>query len=123
MNKQKKPKTKNKQTNKPRKKEKYPKKQTNKNNNNNNSNNNGNSTATKVTINTEIVGKTIVGNTNFKIEVVCTIKTTKILKYTCFHVIPYIHSPMMGLFPHISMATMTTFPVTSLIVEKTNWVE
>ena len=29
------------------------------------------------------------------------------------------HSPVMGLFPHISMATMTTFPGTSLIVKKT----
>ena len=29
----------------------------------------------------------------------------------------------MGLFPHVSMATITTFPGTSLIVEKTNWVE
>ena len=47
----------------------------------------------------------------------------KILKYTCFHVIPYIHSPLMCFFPHISMATMTTFPCTSLIVKKTNWVE
>ena len=33
---------------------------------------------------------------------------------TCFHVIPYIHSPVMGLFPHISVATMTTFPGTSI---------
>ena len=76
----------------------------------------------KVTIKTEIVGKTIVGNTNFKIEVVCTIKTMKILKYTCFHVIPYIYFPVLGLFPHISMATMTMFLGTSLIVEKTKWV-
>ena len=29
----------------------------------------------------------------------------------------------MGLFPHISMATKTTFPGTSLIIKKTNWVE
>ena len=29
----------------------------------------------------------------------------------------------MVLFPHISMATMTTFPGTNLIVKKTNWVE
>ena len=72
---------------------------------------------------TETVGKTVVGNTNFKTEVVCTIKTTKILKYACFHVIPYIHSPVMGLFLHVSMAAMTTSPGTSLIVEKTNWVE
>ena len=38
----------------------------------------------------------------------------------CFHVIPYIHSPVIGLFPHISMATMTMFPGASLIIsEKT----
>ena len=42
---------------------------------------------------------------------------------TCFHVIPYIHSPVMGLLPHISMATMATFPGTSLIIKKINWVE
>ena len=35
---------------------------------------------------------------------------------TCFHVIPYI-------FPHLSMATMTTFPGTSLIIKEINWVE
>ena len=79
-------------------------------NNNNNSNNNGNKK------------QLVAGNTNSKIEVVSAIKRTEILKYTCFHVIPYIHSPVMGLFPHISMATMTTFPGTSLIVKKTNWV-
>ena len=28
---------------------------------------------------------------------------------TSFHVIPHIHSPLTGLFLHISMATMTTF--------------
>ena len=58
----------------------------NKNNNNSNSNNNGNSTATKVTLKTEVVGKAIVGSTNFKIEVVYTTKTTKILKYKCFQI-------------------------------------
>ena len=42
---------------------------------------------------------------------------------TCFHVILYIHSPVMGLFPHISVATMTTFPGTSLITQKINWGE
>ena len=29
----------------------------------------------------------------------------------------------MGLFLHISMATMTTFPGTSLIIKKINWVD
>ena len=29
----------------------------------------------------------------------------------------------MGLFLHISMATMTTFPGTSFIIKKINWVE
>ena len=41
----------------------------------------------------------------------------------CFHVIAYIHSPVMGLFPNMSMVTMTTFPGTSLIIKKINWVE
>ena len=50
-------------------------------------------------------------------------KKTEILKDTCFHVNPYIHYPVMGLFPHISMVTMTTFLGTSLTVKKTNWVE
>ena len=50
-------------------------------NNNNNSNNNGNKK------------QLVAGNTNFKIEVVSAIKRTEILKYTCFHVIPYIHFP------------------------------
>ena len=50
-------------------------------------------------------------------------KTKYIKDNKCFHVIPYIHSPVMGLFPHISMATMTTFPGTSLIIKKINWVE
>ena len=40
-----------------------------------------------------------------------------------FHVIPYFHSPMLQLFPHMSMLTMTTFPGTSLIIKKINWVE
>ena len=31
--------------------------------------------------------------------------------------------PRDWVFPDTSMATMTTFPGTSLIVEKTNWVE
>ena len=29
----------------------------------------------------------------------------------------------MGLFAHISMATMTTFPGTNLIIKKINWAE
>ena len=64
-----------------------------------------------------------VGNTNFKIEVVSTIKRMEILKYTCFYVILYIHSPVMRRFPHMSMATMTAFPRASLTVEKRNWIE
>ena len=67
--------------------------------------------------------KQAVGNTDFKIEVVSTIKRTKVLKYTSFDVIPYIYSPVMGLFPHISVAAMITFPVASLIFEKTTRVE
>ena len=39
---------------------------------------------------------------------------------TFFQVIPYIHSPMMGLFPQISNATMTMFLGGSL-VKKINW--
>ena len=31
--------------------------------------------------------------------------------------------PRVGGFPHISMSTMTTFPGTSLIIKKINWVE
>ena len=39
------------------------------------------------------------------------------------HVIPYIHSPVMGLFPQMSMATMIKFPGTSLVIKNINWVE
>ena len=39
------------------------------------------------------------------------------------HVIPYIHSPVMGLFPQILMVTMTMFPGTSLIIKETNCVK
>ena len=60
------------------------------------------------------------GNTNFKREVVSTIKRMEILKYTGFHVIPYIYSPLIGFFPHISIATMTRFSDTNLIVKKTS---
>ena len=62
---------------------------------------------------------TAVGNTDFKIDVEPTIKRTEIVKCTCFHLIPYIHSPVMRL----SIATMTTFLGTSFIFRKTNWVE
>ena len=55
-----------------------------------------------------------IGNTNLKMEVVFSIRWTEILKYT-FHIIPYIHSPIIGLFLHISTAIMTTFSGTSLI--------
>ena len=48
-------------------------------------------------------------------NIVSTIKRTEILKYTWFHVIPYMDSSVMGLFLHISMVTMTTFPGGSLI--------
>ena len=41
---------------------------------------------------------------------------------TCFRVIPDIHSPVMGLFPDIAKATMTTFPGRNLL-KKVNWVE
>ena len=40
------------------------------------------------------------------------------IKIVCFHVILYIHSHK-GLFPNISMATITTFPGTSLIPMET----
>ena len=40
-------------------------------------------------------------------KVLSTLKYIEILKYTHFRVIPYIHSLMMGLFPHMSMVTMT----------------
>ena len=50
-------------------------------------------------------------------------KTKNVKTYACFHIIPYIHSPMMALFPHILMATMTTFPGTSLITKKINLIE
>ena len=57
---------------------------------------------------------------NFKMEVVSTIKRTEILKCTWFHVIPYIHFPLMGLFPHIPMETISTFPGASLMIKKPN---
>ena len=64
------------------------------------------------------------GNTNFKIEVVSTKENGNIkIKIHMFHVIPFIHSSVMGLFSHISMATMTTFSGTSLTVKKKNWIE
>ena len=37
---------------------------------------------------------------------------------TCFHVIPYIDSPVTELFLHILMATMSTFTDASLIIKK-----
>ena len=33
-------------------------------------------------------------------NIVSAIKWTEILKYTWFHVIPYIHSPVMGLYTY-----------------------
>ena len=56
-------------------------------------------------------------------QVVSTIKWTELLKYTCFHVIPYMHFTVMGLFLQISMGTMITFPDWSLIINNTNWLE
>ena len=52
------------------------------------------------------------------------LKTNVKVKTVCVHVIPYIHSHK-GLFPYISMATITTFPGTSLIPMETglNWRE
>ena len=50
-------------------------------------------------------------------------KTKNIKANTSFNVIPCIHSPVIGLFLHISLATMTTFPCTSLIIKKMNWTE
>ena len=46
------------------------------------------------------------------------LKTNIKVKIVCVHVIPYIHSPK-GLFPYISMATITTFPGASLISMET----
>ena len=57
-------------------------------------------------------------NNNFEMEEVSTIKETEILKYTCFHVIPCICSPLIGFFPHMSMSTMTRFPVGSLLSKR-----
>ena len=52
------------------------------------------------------------------------LKTNVKIKTVCVHVIPYIHSHK-GLSPYISMATITTFPGTSLIPMETglNWRE
>ena len=57
-------------------------------------------------------------NNNFEMEEVFTIKETGILKYTCFHVIPCICSPLIGFFPHMLMSTMTRFPVGSLLSKR-----
>ena len=49
-------------------------------------------------------------------------KKKKKVKIVCVHVIPYIHSHK-ELFPYISMATITTFPGTTLIPEwKLGWI-
>ena len=58
------------------------------------------------------------GNTIFIMEAVSTIEWIIILKYTCFCLIPYIHSPVMGLFLRISMTIMARFPGPSLITKK-----
>ena len=50
------------------------------------------------------------------------LKTNINVKIVCVNLIPYIHSHK-GLFSYMSMATITTFPGTSLIPETGNWVE
>ena len=52
----------------------------------------------------------------YRIKDLLQLKTNIKVKIVCVHVIPYIHSHK-GLFPYISMATITTFPGTSLIPE------
>ena len=47
-------------------------------------------------------------------------KTKNIKANTCFHVILYIQSPVMGLFLYILLTTMITFPGTSLIIKRTS---
>ena len=50
------------------------------------------------------------------ITIIKTKNVKKIVKSACFHVIPYIHSPVKGVFPpHVSVATITLFSGTSLI--------
>ena len=71
---------------------------------------NDNSTATQVTIKTN---NKQIENTNFKMELVSTIKWTEIPKTHSFT-----WSAVMGLFLHMWMTTMNTFPGTSLIVKK-----
>ena len=78
--------------------------------------NNGGNTAALVTIKTQTNKKR--ENSNFEMEVVSIIKETEILKYTCFHVIPCICSPLIGFFPHMSMSTMTRFPVGSVLSKR-----
>lgn len=52
------------------------------------------------------------------------IKQTKNLKGNTFHVIPYTHSSLTGLFTCILLATMTMlFPGTSLGIKKINLTE
>ena len=46
------------------------------------------------------------------------LKTNIKVKTVCVHVVPYIHSHE-GLFPYMSMATITTFPSASLIPMET----
>ena len=88
--------------------------------NNNNNNNNENNKPLKWLSRQK---QQVIRNTYFKTEVVYTIKITEILNYTFFCVIPYIHFPVMGFFPHIPMATMAAFPGIGLIAKNTNWTE
>ena len=79
-------------------------------------------TATQMAIKKETINNIVIGNTNFKIELLSTIKSTEI----CFPMFShnFIYSlPRDGVFPRISMVTMTTFPGTSLIVKKKNLFE
>ena len=54
-------------------------------------------------------------------NIIITVKKEKmftinnIVKSSCFHTIPYIHSSREGLFLHILVATITTFPGANLI--------
>ena len=52
----------------------------------------------------------------YRIKDLLQLKTNIKVKTICVHVIPYIHSHR-GFFPSILMATIITFPGTSLIPE------
>ena len=48
------------------------------------------------------------------------VSTIKRMEISCNYIYPL---PRDVFFSHISMASMTTFPGTNVIVKKTNWVE